>query len=101
MNAPADKAKYTPGTWHVNAIKTGRIVGDETAETFDKLQIHAANCTVATVYRSRDARLIAAAPALLEFVRAWLETQPGPEYLKYRPVEELRDMARDALKQAG
>lgn len=60
-------AKHTPGPWHVNAIDSmhGRITGDETSEGWDKLQINGANRTIASVYRSKDARLIAAAPALL------------------------------------
>lgn len=57
--------KHTPGPWRVNAIKGNRIVGDETAPQFDKLQINNSNMTVATVYRPRDARLIASAPELL------------------------------------
>lgn len=65
MTAPTrspGSTEHTPVTWHVNAIDTnrGRIVGDETAtEHFDKLQIHGANRTVATVYHRADARLIA------------------------------------------
>lgn len=59
-------AKHTPGPWHVNAIKGNRIIGDETAEGAEKLHIAGANATVATAYRPRDARLIAAAPAMLE-----------------------------------
>lgn len=62
---------HTPGPWHVNAIdsKAGRIVGDETSKGWDKLQINNANATIATVYRSKDARLIAAAPDLLAALR--------------------------------
>lgn len=63
-----ETVQHTPGPWHVNAIdsKRGRIVGDETTtEPYDKLQIHAANRTIATIYRPTDARLIAAAPELL------------------------------------
>lgn len=56
----------TPGPWHVNAMKNGRIIGDETTRGYDKLQISSANATVATVYRGRDARLIALAPDLLK-----------------------------------
>ena len=59
------KTKHTPGPWHVNAIRANRIVGDETEVEFDKLQIHGANCTIATVYHRQDARLIASAPDLL------------------------------------
>jgi len=62
---------FTPGPWHVAAILGNRIVGDETTPTnFDKLQIHNANATVATVYRARDARLIALAPELAEALNA-------------------------------
>ena len=60
-------SNHTPGPWHVNAISENRIVGDETApaHTYSKLTINNSNATVATVYRPRDARLIAAAPGLL------------------------------------
>ena len=51
-------ATTTARPWHVVAIHGGRIVGDETAEKFDKLMIHGPNATVATVYRREDARLI-------------------------------------------
>jgi hypothetical protein len=59
----------TKGPWNVNAVKNGRVIGDETAETFDKLQITARNCTVATVYRRADARLVANAPAMLALLQ--------------------------------
>ena len=59
------KTEHTAGPWHVNAIRANRIVGDETEAEFDKLQIHGANCTIATVYHRQDARLIASAPELL------------------------------------
>lgn len=58
-------AKHTPGPWFANAIAKGRIIGDETAAGAEKIQINNHNATVATVYRSKDARLIAAAPELL------------------------------------
>jgi hypothetical protein len=83
----------TAGPWHVNAIKNGRIVGDETAGEFDKLQINAANCTVATVYRAKDARAIAELPKLIEAARvllaalAWEERRSG---LKYSGSDDLR-----------
>lgn len=69
----------TQGTWHVVAIKAGRIVGDETAADFDKLQIHAANATIATVYRAKDARLIATAPALLAALKQMCVAFPPPK----------------------
>lgn len=64
-------AKHTPGPWHVNAIKGGRIVGDSSAPAgqYDKLMISNHNATVATVYRPVDARLIAKAPELVECLR--------------------------------
>lgn len=62
----SNQAKHTPGPWHVNAIdsRRTRVVGDETAPigTWDKLQVNNRNCTIATVYRPADARLIASAP---------------------------------------
>ena len=71
--ATETKVTHTPGPWHVNAIKDGRVIGDETAMGFDKLQINNSNATVATVYRAKDARLIAASPAMLEALEEALE----------------------------
>ena len=64
---------HTPGPWHVNAVDTKRrrITGDETSTGWDKLQINGTNNTVATVYRPNDARLIAAAPRMLELLKLW------------------------------
>lgn len=60
---------FTPGPWEVNAIQGNRIVGDASATEFDKLQINNANATVATVYRSNDARLISQAPMMAVLLR--------------------------------
>jgi len=61
------------GTWHANAMKAGRIIGDETVnDTFDKITINASNCTIATVYRRADATLIKSAPDLLAACEAAL-----------------------------
>lgn len=79
MTARSAPARHTPGPWHVNAIKAGRVVGDETAAEFDKLQINGGNSTIATVYRRQDARPIAEVPALidaLEFARDWIGGMP-------------------------
>ena len=48
----------TKRPWHVNAIKNGRIIGDETAQGWDKLHINGPNATVAVVYRAEDAQII-------------------------------------------
>jgi hypothetical protein len=65
------ESKITLSPWHANAIKAGRIIGDETVnDTFDKITINSHNATVATVYRRADARLIKAAPELLEALKA-------------------------------
>lgn len=63
--------KHTPGPWHVNAIdsKRGRVTGDETSTGWGRLQVNSGNRTIATVYRANDARLIAAAPDMLEALR--------------------------------
>lgn len=58
-------SKHTPGPWHVNAIKNGKIVGDASAAEYDKMMINGTNAGVATVFRRRDASLIAAAPDML------------------------------------
>ena len=60
---------HTPGPWHANAIAKGRIIGDEHAPGAEKIQIHAHNSTVATVYRAADASLIKAAPSMVEVLR--------------------------------
>lgn len=49
---------HTPGEWHVNAIRDGRIIGDETAEGWEKLHINGPNNTIARVYHGPDARRI-------------------------------------------
>ncbi len=56
---------HSAGPWYANAIAKGRIIGDADTPGAEKIQINAGNCTVATVYRPKDARLIAASPALL------------------------------------
>jgi hypothetical protein len=48
----------TKRPWHVNAIKDGRIIGDETAQGWDRLHINGPNATVAVVYRAEDARVL-------------------------------------------
>ena len=58
--------KHSHGPWCVNVILKDRIIGDETSPRFDKLQINNSNCTIATVYRADDARLIATAPEMLD-----------------------------------
>lgn len=98
--------KHTPGSWHVNAIdsKRKRVTGDETSEGWDKLQINAANCTVATVYRAKDARLIAAAPALLEALEAFwtlcLNDSVRDAYHGKASFDDLMDSAEELIKQA-
>lgn len=86
---------HTPGPWHVNGInsKQGRITGDETSTGWDKLQVHGTNATVATVYRPRDARLIAAAPRMLALLRLVMDdddTRSGVLGDEYRAI--LRDV---------
>lgn len=66
------KEGHTPGPWNVIAAerRTGRILGDESVVPApDGYGIHANNRTVAKVYRPEDARLIKAAPDLLESLR--------------------------------
>ena len=55
---------WTPGPWKANAIAKGRIIGDASTPGAEKIQINNSNSTVATVYRPKDAHLIAAAPEL-------------------------------------
>ena len=59
----------TKGPWHANAIKGNRIIGDHTSKGWDKILINAHSCTVANVFRSKDAQLIASAPDLLEALK--------------------------------
>ena len=57
-----DTATMKPETarpWSVVMVRGGRIIGDETADGIGSIQIHGPNGTVASVYRKRDARLIA------------------------------------------
>lgn len=58
MTTQQQTAQHTRTPYHVNAIKDGRIIGDETAPQPDKLTINSANAAIATVYRPRDARFI-------------------------------------------
>ena len=115
MNEP----KQTPGPWHVNAILNDRIVGDETAERFDKLMINSHNATIATVYRSIDARLIAEAPKLLaaleeisrvvrkfdglvgDTLRESVELNPGTVSSLFRACRHARDVLASATGGKG
>lgn len=77
------ESQITLSPWHANAIKAGRIIGDETVnDTFDKITINSHNATVATVYRRADARLIKAAPELLEACEPDADP-PGPDFLEW------------------
>ena len=85
--------EHTPGPWHVNGV--------------DAILSVAGNRSVAKVYHPEaDAKLIAAAPALLEALEAikknaeaWT-TAPKPRAEGETIVEHLRDLARDAIKAA-
>lgn len=66
------RSKHTPGPWFANAVRLGRIIGGADAALADRIQINSHNATVASVYRSEDARLIAVAPKLLALVKAHL-----------------------------
>jgi hypothetical protein len=68
---------WTPGPWTTNAIARGRIIGDASTPGAEKIQINNSNSTVATVYRPKDAHLVAAAPdmaAVLEKLVRGFET---------------------------
>ena len=69
----------TKRPWHVNAIKDGRIIGDETAKGWDKLHINGPNCTVAVVYRAEDARVIVEAVNAVdaEDIARWARVRPA------------------------
>jgi hypothetical protein len=92
---------HTPGPWHVNAVdsKRGRITGDETSTGWDKLQINGSNNTVATVYRPKDARLIAAAPMMLALLEHVPHVLPAVhkmvEHVAGCPGCEARAILRD------
>lgn len=99
--------RHTPGPWHVNGIesKRNRITGDETSTGWDKLQINSANRTVATVYRSYDARVIAAAPTMLSALEAIVARIQGeydhPALRRFGPLHgtilnDIYDIACDA-----
>lgn len=100
---------HTPGPWHVNAIANGRIVGDETAANFDKLQVSAGNVTVAAAYRRHDAALIAAAPKLLNALKelidlveadATFENSDIEPYKYDAIVDDVKRRARAAIAKA-
>jgi len=59
----------TAGTWEVRAIARGRVIGDETAQGAEKLQIGTHNKTIATVYRPQDCRVIVEAPAMRDALK--------------------------------
>lgn len=59
----------TPGTYHVNAIVGGKIVGGATTGCAECYHVNSANHTVAIAYTPDDARAIAALPQLIEAAR--------------------------------
>ena len=98
--------KWTPGPWHTNAIRNGRVIGDAGTEgltTADKIQICNANATVATVYRPKDARLMAAAPDLAEALAMCLERFESAACQVWfgERDDEAIDAARVALAKAN
>jgi hypothetical protein len=102
------KTKHTEVPWHVNAIdsKRGRIVGDETAppDTWDKLQINGGNCTIATVYRPKDARMICTAvnchQELLESCKKALAVLANGEHASGLALWEVREKLIGAIAKA-
>lgn len=93
--------KHTPGPWRTLAIAKGRVIGDDTAIGYEKIQVANHNATVATVYRASDARLIAAAPELAEALARLLGC---PELNWDETDDESRAaiaFARAALRTAG
>jgi len=93
---------FTPGPWKANAIAKGRIIGDASTPGAEKIQINNSNSTVATVYRPRDAHLIAAAPDLYAACEKLLafahSVRPGGGVLAGE--QELFAVARLALSRA-
>jgi hypothetical protein len=90
--------RHTSKPWAVNAIKGNRIVGDASATEYDKLQINGANCTVATVYRAADARLIVRAPQMWEWLqRLSAANRTSTQALRYA----WEDMSTDVRTMLG
>lgn len=70
MTTTNEKTTHTPGPYHVNAIKGGRVYGDETTPNAEKYQLCNANATIATVYRPKDCPILKAAPDMLAACKA-------------------------------
>lgn len=83
---------HTPGPWRVKGIRS--VVADKThicanGETMSLP--NAVVCTVDNHDREANARLIAAAPALLEALEAVVKLSPG---------QTVENIAREAIAQA-
>ena len=89
-----DTAKHTPGPWEANKRGIGshgqfdgyEIQTTATKEDFSKTVVEPA------IMKNADARLIAAAPELLEALEAIAMTQEGKE--------DMRSIARAAIAKA-
>jgi len=94
---------HTPPPWFANAIAKGRIIGGPDAIGAEKIQIVNRNATVATVYRPKDAHLIAAAPEVAAAAAALLRRIDNLTTEAFgRGAERAeRETLRKALQKAG
>lgn len=96
---------HTPGPWTATSYDTAD--GDEGGTVLHRITAHAAGAAVADqVFTEADARLIAAAPAMIEALRVIAENGPvGPDddperHSQTRKYLRALKLARAALAKA-
>ncbi|MFS9649376.1 hypothetical protein [Enterobacter hormaechei] len=70
--------KHTPGPWSVNVI--GQHWNNKSLKHIEVTFGQDGECICDTVYNPSDAKLIAAAPDLLEALQLFIDAQILPEY---------------------
>ena len=90
--------KYTPGKWGIDLDSFGQGVVDEN----DRL---VADCSILLKGRTEEenqanAKLIAAAPDMVEALKKIVENEPGKQ-IEAHTTKSFQIIARAALKKAG
>jgi hypothetical protein len=101
VSAQDGKAGYTPGPWKAERHDGGWAVSANHMCSFPGMLYHVVECVNGDKSKTpkkgtpeANARLIAAAPALVEFVCEWLASQGSD-------VNYMTEKARTALRAAG